>query len=86
MFGISTDDAATLRRFKEQVGAPYAFLPDPGGQVSRQYTGLMPVLKVANRANVVVGTDGIVKEVVTGSAAIDPSSAVAACPVHGAGS
>jgi hypothetical protein len=41
---------------------------------------------VANRANVVVGADGIVKELVTGGEAVDPSSAIAACPTTGAGS
>jgi hypothetical protein len=46
----------------------------------------MPVVKVANRANVVVGADGIVKELVTGGEAVDPSSAIAACPAAGAGS
>jgi peroxiredoxin Q/BCP len=86
VFGISTDDRETLKRFKDKVGAPYAFLSDPDGRVSRQYSGLIPVVKVANRANVVVGADGIVKELVTGGDAIDPSSAIAACPAAGAGS
>ena len=80
MFGISTDDRETLKRFKEKVGAPYAFLSDPGGAVARQYAGLMAVVKLANRANVVVGKDGLVKEVVTGNDA----SAIASCP-SGAG-
>ncbi len=84
MFGISTDDRETLKRFKEKVGAPFELLSDPGGQVASQYVGLMPVVKLANRANVVVGADGVVKELVTGSAAIDPSTAIAACPAGGA--
>ncbi|GEJ58817.1 hypothetical protein AMYX_35580 [Anaeromyxobacter diazotrophicus] len=83
MFGISTDDLETLKKFKEKVGAPYALLSDPGGQVASQYVGLMPVVKLANRANVVVGADGVVKELVTGSDAIDPSTAIAACPAGG---
>jgi thioredoxin-dependent peroxiredoxin len=86
VFGISTDDRDTLKRFKEKLGAPHAFLSDPDGHVSRQYTGVIPVVKMANRANVVVGADGIVKELVTGGDAIDPSSAIAACPAAGAGS
>ncbi len=86
MFGISTDDRETLKRFKEKLGAPYAFLSDPDGRVSRQYAGLIPVVKMANRANVVVGADGVVKELVRGGDAVDPSSAIAACPAAGAGS
>ncbi len=82
--GISVDDRDTLRRFKAETKAPFPLLSDPGGAVSRQYAGLMPVIRLAKRANVVVGEDGIVKEVVEGSDAIDPSSAIGACPVHGA--
>jgi peroxiredoxin len=81
------DDLDTLRRFKAETRAPFLLLSDPGGKVSKQYSGLMPVVGLAKRANVVVGEDGIVKEIVTGSDAVDPSSAIAACPLRkGAGS
>jgi peroxiredoxin len=80
---ISTDDVETLRRFKEKTGAQYPLLSDPGGKLASQYVGLMPVIGLAKRANFVVGKDGTVKEVVEGSDAIDPSAAVAACPVGG---
>jgi peroxiredoxin Q/BCP len=86
VFGISTDDRETLKRFKEKLGAPYAFLSDASGEVSRQYVGVIPVVKIAHRANVVVGADGIVKAIVTGGDAVDPSSAIAACPMAGTGS
>jgi peroxiredoxin Q/BCP len=77
---ISTDDVETLKRFKEDRKAPYAFLSDAGGKVAAKYSGLMPVIGLANRANYVIGKDGKVVSVVTGSDAIDPSAAVAACP------
>ena len=86
VIGISTDDVATLKRFKEKLGAPFPLLSDPGGKVAKQYAGLIPVVGLANRANVVVGKDGLVKEVVTGSDAVDPSTAIASCPSTGAGS
>ena len=82
MVGISVDDLDTLRRFKAQTKAPFPLLSDPDGKVSSQYAGLMPVVKLAKRANVVVGEDGIVKQVVTGGDAVDPSSAISACPLH----
>jgi thioredoxin-dependent peroxiredoxin len=82
--GISVDAIETLRRFRRELGAPFPILADADGAVARRYAGLVPVLKLAKRANVVVGRDGLVKEVVTGSDAVDPSSAIAACPVgHG---
>ncbi len=86
MVGISVDDKDTLKRFKAETRAPFPLLSDQGGKVARQYAGLMPVIGLASRANIVVGEDGIVKEVVTGSAAVDPAAAISACPIHPAGS
>ncbi len=88
MVGISADDQETLRTFKEKAGATFELLSDPDGAVAKQYVGLMPIpgVTLAKRANVVVGEDGNVKELVTGNDAVDPSSAIGACPAHGAGS
>ena len=72
----------TQRRFKEQHHLPYPLLSDPGGKVSRLYSGLIPVVGRANRATFVVDRDGRVTDIVTGSAAIDPSGSIAACPSH----
>jgi peroxiredoxin len=80
--GISVDDQDTLKRFKAETKVPFPLLSDPEGKVSSQYAGLMPVVKLAKRANVVVGEDGIVKQIVTGGDAVDPSSAISACPQH----
>ncbi len=82
MVGISVDDLATLKRFKAETKAQFPLLSDPGGKVAKNYAGLMPLIHLASRANIVVGEDGIVKEVVTGGAAVDPSSAIGACPLH----
>lgn len=46
-----------------------------------QYPGKIPVLGVANRATYVIGQDGVIQQIITGGDAIDPSSAVAACPI-----
>lgn len=81
MVAISTDDVETLKRFKEKTKAPYPLLSDPGGKVASEWVGLMPVVKLAKRANFVVGEDGVVKQVIEGSDAIDPTAAVNACPV-----
>lgn len=80
--GISTDSVETQRRFKEANRLPYPLLSDPGGKVARQYGGTIPVVGYANRATYVVGADGTVKAVTTGSAAIDPAGAIASCPAH----
>lgn len=87
VFGISTDDQETLRKFKAETKAPFELLTDPKGAVAKQYAGLMPIpgVDVAKRANVVVGQDGLVKDLVTGNDAVDPASAISSCPAHRGG-
>jgi peroxiredoxin Q/BCP len=72
----------TLSKFKAEFKLPFVLLSDEKGTVVEQYPGKIPVLGVANRATYVIGQDGLVKEIVTGGAAIDPSTAVAACPLR----
>jgi thioredoxin-dependent peroxiredoxin len=79
---ISTDDVETLKRFKLERKAPFEFLSDANRKVVPSWSGTMPVVGLANRANYVVGKDGKVLSVVEGSAAIDPTAAVAACSAH----
>jgi thioredoxin-dependent peroxiredoxin len=88
VIGISTDDLDTLKRFKAETKAPFPLLSDPGGKVAKQFVGLMPIpgVDLAKRANLVIGEDRKVKEIVSGNDAIDPSSAVSSCPLHGSGS
>lgn len=82
VLGISTDDVETQRRFKAEMKLPYPLLSDSGGKVAKQYAGTMAVVGVANRANFVVGQDGVVKEIVSGGDAVDPAAAIAACPLR----
>lgn len=80
--GISTDSVETQKKFKDQYKLPYPLLSDADGKVADQYGGRIPVVGLANRATYVIGADGIIKEIVAGNAAIDPNSAIAACPLH----
>lgn len=85
MLGISVDPVATQKKFKEELKLPYTLLSDEGGKVAAQYGGKVPVVGLANRATFVIEQDGTVKEVVSGGDAIDPGSAIAACPVRKGG-
>lgn len=80
--GISTDAVATQKRFKDENQLPFPLLSDEGGKVAKQYGGTIPIFGNANRVTFVVGQDGIVKEIVEGSDAINPTGAIAACPLH----
>ena len=86
IFGISVDSIETQRKFKAEYRLPYPLLSDADGKVARAYSGTVPIVGVANRANFVIGQDGRISQIVEGSAAIDPNDAIAACPVRkGAG-
>lgn len=80
VFGISVDDVKTQRRFRDELKLPYPLLSDEGGKVSKEYSGTMPIVGLAYRANFVIGQNGRVTRVVEGSEAVDPNSAIASCP------
>jgi peroxiredoxin Q/BCP len=79
--GVSTDSVERLAKFKSEFNLPFVLLSDEKGVVVEQYPGKIPILGMANRATYVIGQDGLVKEIVTGSAAIDPAATVASCPI-----
>jgi peroxiredoxin Q/BCP len=79
--GISTDDVATQKKFRDENQLPFPLLSDEGGKVAKQYGGTVVIVGLANRATFVVGQDGVVKEIVTGNDAINPAGAISACPV-----
>lgn len=80
--GISTDSVETQKKFKDEYKLPYPLLSDASGKVAKQYGGTIPVVGLANRATFVVDKDGTIKEIITGSDAIDPLGAIKSCPIH----
>lgn len=77
--GISVDDVAKQKKFKDENQLPFPLLSDEGGKVAKKYGGTVPLLGFAHRATFVVERDGTVKEIVTGNDAIDPGGAINAC-------
>ncbi|MBN8233149.1 peroxiredoxin [Corallococcus macrosporus] len=82
VLAFSTDDAETLTRFKTELKAPFAFIPDPDGKIVGAYDVKMPVLTVSKRYTFVVGEDRKILKVDEGKDAIDVSGAIAACPLR----
>jgi thioredoxin-dependent peroxiredoxin len=80
--GISVDSVETQKKFKAEYKLPFPLLSDEGGKVSEQYSGKIPVVGLAQRANIVIGEDGMVKAIVEGGQAVDPTSAIASCPLR----
>jgi thioredoxin-dependent peroxiredoxin len=82
VFGVSTDSVETQKKFRAEYKLPYPLLSDADGKVAKAYVGTMPVIGLANRANVVIGQDGKVDKVVEGGDAVDPNDAIASCPLR----
>lgn len=80
--GISTDDVATQKRFKDENQLPFPLLSDADGAVAKRYGGTVPILGIAHRTTFVIGQDGVVKEIVRGGDAIDPAGSIKACPLR----
>lgn len=80
MVAISLDDVNTLRRFRESLAAPFPFLSDPEGKVSRLYAGVS--MGTADRVTVTIDSDGTITHVTAGLGAIFPSDDINACPAH----
>lgn len=80
MVAISLDDVETLRRFRESLAAPFPFLSDPDGKVSRLYAGVS--LGTANRVTVAIDSDGTITHVRAGLSAIFPDDDIEACPAR----
>jgi peroxiredoxin Q/BCP len=76
------DDAETMKKFKESLKAEYTMVPDPQGKVVGAYDVRTGPLPFAQRYTFVIGTDGKVLQVQSGSDAIDPGGAIKACPIR----
>lgn len=80
------DDAVTLKKFKQELKAPFAFIPDPDGKVVKDYDVKTPVVSFAQRYTFVIGEGRKILKVESGKDAIDPAGAVEACPLRRPGS
>jgi peroxiredoxin Q/BCP len=82
VLAVSTDDAATLAKWRAELKAPQTFIADPDGKLVKLFDAKMPVLGMAQRHTFVIGTGRKILEHTEGSDSIDPSKAVAACSLH----
>ena len=77
IFGVSTDDLETQKKFAASLSLPFPLLADPDGIAAKAY-GILAV-GYAVRTTFVIGADGKVLKIVDGKDAIDPSPALEAC-------
>lgn len=85
VFGISTDDLDTLKRWAAELKLTFPLLSDADGKVAKDYGVLMDTHKLAFRTTFVIDKDGRIEYIETGGAAIDPAGAATACSRHAGG-
>lgn len=78
VFGVSTDPLDTNKKFAESLSLEFAILSDEGGAVSKKF-GVLNERNMSNRTTFVIGKDGKIAHVESGSGAIDPAGAASAC-------
>jgi len=72
------DDLETQRKFKAQIGAPFAMVADPEGKLVERYDVKVPLMPAAKRRTFVIAPDGKIVAIDEGSDAIDPQGALTA--------
>jgi peroxiredoxin Q/BCP len=78
IFGISTDDLETQKKFAESLNLEFTLLSDAGGKAAKAF-GILNERGMANRATFVIDKQGMVQEVITGGDAISIDGALSAC-------
>jgi peroxiredoxin len=80
VFGVSTDNSPSQRKFAEEVKASFPMLSDFAKRdVSKEYGVLIADKGVANRATFVIDKEGKIQHVEEGTAAVDITGAMNAC-------
>ncbi len=79
VLGISVDSSASQKEFARQNGIEYPLLSDFKRDVSRAYGVLNEERGYSNRATFVIDREGRIRNIETGSSAIDVAGALSAC-------
>ncbi len=66
VFGISTDNEETMKKFAETYKLEYTLVPDPDGKISKQF-GVFKnyvITKLSDRVTFIINEEGKVEEVI----------------------
>jgi peroxiredoxin Q/BCP len=73
------DSREKNKQFAESLRVTFPILSDEDKTVSRQYGVLIPIVRWAGRVTFVIDKQGVIREIIRGSAALDPGKAGATC-------
>jgi len=62
--GVSVDDAAAQRRFRDRCALPFPMVPDRSREISERY-GVLGAFGWARRITFIIGEDGRIRQVVS---------------------
>jgi thioredoxin-dependent peroxiredoxin len=79
VLAVSTDDAKTLKSFRESLKSKDTFVSDSDATLAKLYDVKTPLIKIASRTTFVIGPDRKILSVVTGSDAIEVDNSIRAC-------
>ena len=79
VFGVSTDDLETNKKFAESLKLEFALLSDTSGEASKKFGIYNAERNMSNRTTFVIGKDGKIEHVEAGGDAIDIAGAATAC-------
>lgn len=82
ILAISTDTEAKQAEFRRTIGAPFAFIADSKGELTRLYGVKTPLVTFAKRYTFVIGKERRILHVESGGDAVDTSGAVEACSLY----
>lgn len=83
MLAISSDDAKTLRAFREKYAPTLPFVADTDGTLIKLFGVKTPLINFANRTTFVISAGRKIAEIQSGGDAIDASKALGAAQVCG---
>ena len=69
--GISTDTMATQRKFSQATGIAFPLVSDEHGDVARAYGVKRKYVTPVKRATFVIGTDGVIHDVIASEWSMD---------------
>jgi peroxiredoxin len=80
VFGVSTDNTPSQRKFAEDLGVKFPMLSDfVNREASRKYGVLNEERGISNRATFVIDKKGVIQHIEEGASAVDVMGAANAC-------
>ena len=83
MLAISSDDAKTLREFREKYAPALPFVADTDGRLIKLFDVKTPLVNFANRTTFIIGAGRKISAIQSGGDAIDATKALGAAQMCG---